>query len=253
MRRLVLTVYGGGAPARQMGIDEAMALYAGLKGVALARIYWFKPTSVTIGYFQSLREAVNLEEAEKLGVPVVRRLSGGGSVLHDEEGEVTYSVAVPAEWLRGVGVEESFRLLASWVACTAQHVTGRRASFEGLNDIVIDGRKVSGNAQFRRYNAILQHGTLLYATRLDLMKRILRVPPGKERRIESRVATLSGIAGRRVRREEVVEALMECADILAEALKARLVVEAHLPGIVVEAGEGFEWRYASREWLWRRP
>ncbi len=253
MRRLILVVHGGDSPARQMGIDEAMALYAGLRDVAVARIYWFKPTSVSIGYFQRLREAVDVEEAERLGIPIVRRLSGGGSVLHDENGEVTYSVAAPAEWLGRVSVEESFRLLASWVACAARRVTGRNATFEGLNDIVIEGRKVSGNAQFRRYNAVLQHGTLLYATRLDLMRHVLRVPPSKGRRIETRVATLSGITGRRVDRREVIEALLNCAEVLAESLNARLELEPHLPRVILEAGEGFEWRYASREWLWRRP
>ncbi|AEM38600.1 biotin/lipoate A/B protein ligase [Pyrolobus fumarii 1A] len=253
MSRVIrLVVYGAGDACTQMAIDEAMAIYAGFTGEGLARLYWFDPPSVTLGYFQRLEEAVDLEEAKRLGVNVVRRLSGGGSVYHDPKGEVTYSIAVPEEWLRGVDVAESFKLLAGWLVEALERL-GFNPTFSGLNDILVNGRKVSGSAQARRYGAVLQHGTVMYDTDLEVLARVLRVPRGKGRDIRVRVTTLSLTAGRKVTRDEVVEALLESAPgYFSRMLHARVEIHDSLPRHVYELTEAVRWRYCSREWLTRR-
>ena len=248
----VIVDVAGRPPWWQMALDEAI-----LEGVAgggsppTLRLYVFSPSSVSIGLFQRLEDAVNLEEAERLGIPVVRRFTGGGSVYHDEDGELTYSIALPA---RGAfsGVEESYRVICTALA-EALRALGVDAQYSPPNDIVVRGRKVSGNAQARRRGALLQHGTILYNTDLDMMERLLRAPAAKLRshgagRLRDRVTTLSRELGRRV-------ALGELARLLAEELPARLGFEAK-PGWYsleeLELAARLKEKYRSREWLRRR-
>ncbi len=251
-RRIILLVVDSGRDAyTQMALDEAMAAYAGLRGAGLARLYWFDPAAVSIGYFQRLSEAVDIEEAERLGVTVVRRLTGGGSVYHDPRGELVYSVAVPVEWLGSMSVRDSMGLLASWVV-EALSLLGVRAEFSGSNDVVVEGYKVSGNAQARRYGAVLQHGTILVDPDVGVMRRVLRVPRVKGRRVETRVAGLSRFKPG-LSREMVIDAMRAAFRRLAGMLGAEAREEPHLPRAVLELGEALRWRYASREWLERRP
>ncbi len=250
-RRLYLWVDESRDACLNMGIDEAMLYEAG-EGVAIIRLYWFDPHAATIGYFQRLLEAVNLDACRWFGVDVVRRFTGGGSVYHDTNGEATYSISVPLEIVEGMSIEESFRFLSHWLLYAIESF-GVKPVFEGYNDIVVEGYKVSGNAQARRGDGVLQHGTLMYATRLDIMSKVLKVPPGKQRRIQSRVSTLSRILGRRVERREVLEALI--SSIRRWALENGFeVVEVprRLRERLISLGKALAWKYCSREWLWRR-
>lgn len=167
-------------PEVQMAIDEAI-MRARTEGRVpdTVRLYAFSPSSVTIGRFQSVVHDVNLDEARKLGIPVVRRITGGGSVFHDEFGEVTYSVVVGEDYhpmLRNV--ESSYRYLAGPLVDALEEL-GLEAGFSGLNDIVANGKKISGSAQTRRKGVILQHGTFMYKTRVDVLGRVLRVSNAK--------------------------------------------------------------------------
>ncbi len=249
MRRVTLTVYGGGDACTQMALDEAMAVYAGLRGEALLRLYWFEPPAVTVGYFQRLEEAVDMGEAERLGVWVVRRVTGGGSVYHDPSAELVYSAAVPEEWLPG-STREAFREILSWILDALDRL-GVEAELSGVNDIVVKGRKVSGNAQARLYGAVLQHGTILLEARRDVMERVLRVPRGKGWKPSERVAGLRDL-GYNVTREKLIEALVEAARGWAKRLDAELVEADSLPRVVYRLGDALRWRYCSREWLTRR-
>ncbi|ASJ05407.1 lipoate--protein ligase family protein [Thermococcus barossii] len=167
-------------PEVQMAIDEAI-MRARIEGKVpdTVRLYAFSPSSVTIGRFQSVVHDVNLGEARKLGIPVVRRITGGGSVFHDEFGEITYS-AVVGEDLHPMlrNVESSYRYLAGPLVDALREL-GLDAGFAGLNDIVASGKKISGSAQTRRKGVILQHGTFMYATRVEVLAKVLRVSKAK--------------------------------------------------------------------------
>jgi lipoate-protein ligase A len=80
----------------QMAIDEAIAINR-LKedNPNTVRLYRWKPSAVSIGYFQSLEKEVNLETCRELNVDVTRRITGGGAVFHDYNGEITYSLFAP--------------------------------------------------------------------------------------------------------------------------------------------------------------
>jgi len=243
----------GRPPWWQMALDEALLEAAG-RGVSppTLRVYTFSPTSVSIGYFQSLRGSVRLEEAERLAVPVVRRFTGGGSVLHSEDGEVTYSIALPAEG-RLRDIVESYRILCTALA-SALRMLGVEAAYAPPNDVVVAGRKVSGNAQARRGRALLQHGTILLRPDRELMEKLLVAPRAK---LESH--GVSGIGERVVGVEEVLErrlGLEELAEVLEKAFAETLQLEPYRGWYTLkelEHARTLKNKYRSRQWLEKRP
>ncbi|MEM0486808.1 MAG: lipoate--protein ligase family protein, partial [Sulfolobales archaeon] len=84
-----------GSGCYNMAMDEALLFTVAMGGVPTLRLYVFNKPTVTLGYFQKVEEVVDLEFARKEGIDVVRRVTGGGAVYHDPEGEVTYSIVVP--------------------------------------------------------------------------------------------------------------------------------------------------------------
>jgi len=235
-----------------MAMDEAMLLLKD-KGVIpnTVRLYVIRPSAVTIGYFQKLKEAVNLEYVTANNIPVVRRITGGGSVYHDEFGEVTYCVVSDISEFPG-DVEDSYRKICGALVKAIEKL-GLKAEFKPVNDVIVNGKKVSGSAQARKSKALMQHGTLMYDTDLQVLARVLRVPREKLKAhgvasIFERVTTLSRELGRKVRREEVVDALVKSFE---KELDIRLVRSNYLREERKLAEELVK-KYRSREWLYKR-
>jgi lipoate-protein ligase A len=139
------------------------------------RFYTWNPSAVSIGYFQGIREEVNLEECEKLGIDVVRRRTGGGAVFHDSKGEFTYSLVISEnhEIAQGDYIK-SFENLSKGIIMGLNKL-GVKAVFSPINDLTVNGKKISGNAQTRRSGVILQHGTILIRTSPEMIFRVLKV------------------------------------------------------------------------------
>ncbi|MGC8983051.1 MAG: lipoate--protein ligase family protein [Desulfurococcaceae archaeon] len=235
----------------QMAIDEAMLLLRsrGLIGNTL-RLYRFKPSAVTIGYFQKIRDAVNLDYVEKAGIPYTRRITGGGSVYHDENGEVTYSVVLPIEGALS-DVQESYRIICSGLVHALRKM-GVQAEFAPINDVLVMGRKISGSAQTRRAGFLLQHGTLMYATDLDTLEKALVAPTIKlqskgVKSVRERVVTLAMVLGR-VELDELVKNLV---DGFSAALNATVYYD-ELSEKELKAAEELVEKYKSREWIFKR-
>jgi lipoate-protein ligase A len=155
-----------------MALDEA-CMEAVRDGAAppTVRLYRWEPSAITIGNFQCLADEIDAHAVAAAGVPVVRRQTGGGAVYHDQEGEVTYSIIAPLA-LFPPGVPESSAAICS-VLVNALADLGLHAEFRPINDIIVDGRKVSGNAQTRRSGVLLQHGTILLTVDAATMFRFL--------------------------------------------------------------------------------
>lgn len=157
-----------------MAIDEALLdSIANSRAQPTIRFYRWKPSAVSIGTFQSMEKEVNVSRCRELGIDVIRRITGGGAVYHDFEGEITYSVLGPMSMFPK-GIRESYRQICDWVIRGLAQLS-IDASFVPINDIVVDGRKISGNAQTRRQGVLLQHGTVLYSTDLNTMFSALNV------------------------------------------------------------------------------
>jgi len=157
-----------------MGIDQAImeGAEAG-KSAPTIRFYKWMPSAVSIGRFQSMREEVDIEKCMELGISYIRRVTGGGAVYHSNSGEITYSVIAPTSII-SKDIRESYRIVCGWVIDGLSKL-GINASFAPINDIVVDGKKISGNAQTRSKGTILQHGTILYDLDIKTMFTVLRV------------------------------------------------------------------------------
>lgn len=239
-------------PEVQMAIDEAVMIARIEEKVEdTVRLYIFKPSSITIGRFQSVEYDVDLEKCKELEIPVVRRITGGGSVFHDQYGEITYSAVIGEDSYKGLkNVEESYRIIASPLVEALREV-GLNGGFSGLNDIIANGKKISGSAQTRRKGVILQHGTFMYATRLDILASVLKVSQKKlqdkgVRSIWERVTTLER-EGIKVSREEVYNILRD------KFLEKFSLEEGKLTDYELElAEELLEERYGKEEWNFQR-
>lgn len=164
--------------AFNMGLDEALLhSVAERQSMPTIRFYGWAPPAVTIGYFQGLREEIDLEACNAAGVDVVRRITGGGAVFHHHE--ATYSLVIPLSHpLARENILDSYRLLLSGFIEGFSEL-GIKAEFSPINDISVDGKKISGNAQTRKMGCILQHGTILIDVEVDLMFSLLKVPKEK--------------------------------------------------------------------------
>ena len=159
--------------AMAMALDEVASESVKAGGPPTIRFYRWNPSAVSIGYFQSLEQEVNLEACKRSGIDVVRRRTGGGTVYHDYEGEITYSVIAPESYF-GKDITASYRLICGWLV-DAFSILDIHAEFKPINDITADGKKISGNAQTRRKGVLLQHGTVLYDMDVKKMFSVLRV------------------------------------------------------------------------------
>ncbi|AIF70214.1 lipoate--protein ligase [Palaeococcus pacificus DY20341] len=235
-----------------MAIDEAI-MRARIEGRVedTVRLYIFKPSSITIGRFQSVEHDVDMDKCRELNIPVVRRITGGGSVFHDEYGEITYGVIIGENAHPDLkDINASYRFLASPLVAALREL-GLNADFAGLNDIIANGKKISGSAQTRRKGVILQHGTFMYATRVDILASVLKVSKKKlaDKGVSSiweRVTTLE--------REGVEMAMMEVYELLKQKFFEEFPLEeGELTDYELELVEKIiEERYGKDEWNFSR-
>ena len=157
-----------------MAIDHSLleSVSEGSSCTAL-RLYAWEPSAVSIGRFQSMRKEVNIARCRELGIDFVRRLTGGGAVYHDSKGEITYSIIAKEEELPS-GIQECYKHVSS-IIISALGSIGIKAEYAPINDIIVGGKKISGNAQTRKEGAVLQHGTILYSADLKKMFSVLNV------------------------------------------------------------------------------
>jgi lipoate-protein ligase A len=201
--------------AENMGIDEAvLASVSSGESSPTLRFYGWSPPAISIGYFQSLEEEVDLAACKKYGVDYVRRLTGGGAVFHDTE--ITYSIHIPEKLgLVPTGILESYEKICGGIV-KGLSLLGLNVQFVPLNDLIVmhNGapRKISGNAQTRKSGVILQHGTILLKVDVDKMFELLKVPSEKLKGkliedVKQRVTGLSAVLGREVSFDEALNVL----------------------------------------------
>ena len=147
------------------------------------RFYRWNPSAVSIGKFQDLKKEVQLENCRKYGVDVVRRITGGGTVYHDAQNELTYSVIVWKQDLHARDITEVYSRIYRGLV-EALKIMGVKADFSEGNaktcpNLTVGGKKMSGSAQCHKGGVVLQHGTLLAKVDLDRMFALLRCPSAK--------------------------------------------------------------------------
>lgn len=133
---------------------------------------WRVSPTVIIGRNQVLEAEVNLDYCRRHGVKVVRRKSGGGCVYADKD-----NIMISYISRRGEVAEVFERYLNSLTACLRS--LGLNAEKSGRNDILVEGRKVSGNAFHQLPDRSIVHGTLLYNTDFEALEEAIRPPVEK--------------------------------------------------------------------------
>ena len=200
-----------------MAIDEA-ALTANVAQQVpnTLRLYRWNPSAVSIGKFQTPENEVQLVNCRKLGVNVVRRITGGGTVYHDAQDEVTYSLIVKTQDLGVTDVADAYAKVYAGIK-DALRILGVTADFnegdaKNCPNLTVKGRKISGSAQARKSATILQHGTLLLNVDLEKMFTLLRVPWAKNLQevvdvAEKRITSVKNELGHAVSAETAANAL----------------------------------------------
>lgn len=151
---------------------------------------WQNDNTIVVGKNQNTLSEIDLDYVKTNGIRVVRRITGGGAVYHDMGNlNFTYITGCEGEW------ESDFSRFATPVI-SALAKLGIKAEVSGRNDITVDGRKFSGNAQTVVDGRILHHGTILFNTDVSVLAKALTPDPEKVqskgiKSVSSRVVNLS--------------------------------------------------------------
>jgi len=164
---------GCGTAVWNMAVDEMLLNRFDETKMPILRVYGWEP-SLSLGRFSKLHKGINVQKLKEQNIPVVRRLSGGGVLVHG--GDLSYTLILPREVVKEIGVKESYRTLCKFLlhlyeklslqasfASDGEYETKRSDVCLAGNeayDIVIDGDKMGGNAQRYTKGALLQHGTI---------------------------------------------------------------------------------------------
>lgn len=168
---------------------------------------WQNTPTIVVGNNQNTMEEINMPFVKKNNIKVVRRLSGGGAVYQDL-GNLNFTFLVSLDKPAGLEIKK-FAL----PVVEALNKLGVPAELTGRNDITVQGRKISGNAQRLFKNKFLHHGTLLFDADLEVMARVLQVGFDKIqskgiKSIRSRVTNIKPYLTRQKTIEEFRESIL---------------------------------------------
>jgi lipoate---protein ligase len=171
-------------------------------------LFYINEPSIIIGKNQNTIEEINTEYVNKNGIHVVRRLSGGGAVYHDL-GNLNFSFITKDDG----NSFHNFRKFTEPVV-EALKKLGVNAELSGRNDLLAEGRKISGNAQFATKGRMFSHGTLLFNSEMDHIVSALRVKKDKIeskgiKSVRSRVANISEFLTENITIEEFRSLLLK--------------------------------------------
>ncbi|MGG0342940.1 lipoate--protein ligase [Priestia megaterium] len=170
-------------------------------------LFYINEPSIIIGKNQNTIEEINTKYVEDQQIHVVRRLSGGGAVYHDK-GNLNFSFITKDDG-------NSFHNFKKFTEPVVEALKklGVNAELSGRNDLMAEGRKISGNAQFSTKGRMFSHGTLLFDSEIENVVSALRVKKDKIeskgiKSIRNRVANISEFLEQKVTVEEFREMLL---------------------------------------------
>ena len=217
---------------RTMDIDEDSFL-----------LFYINEPSIIIGKNQNTIEEIDTDFVEENGIKIVRRLSGGGAVYHDL-GNLNYSFITKDDG-------ESFRNFKKFTEPVVDALAkmGVKAELIGRNDLLVEGRKISGNAQFATQGRMFSHGTLMFDTEIDTVVSALKVRKDKIeskgiKSIRSRVANISEFLEEPMTIEQFRQEILNSIFEGEENIKYRELTEEDWENIHELSKE----RYANWDW-----
>ncbi len=188
-------------PQINLAIEEYALNNMNIEGGHTYLLFYVNGPSIIIGRNQNTIEEINTDYVEEKGINVVRRLSGGGAVYHDLE-NLNFSFLAKDDG-------NSFSNFAKFTqpVVDALQKLGVNAELSGRNDIEVDGRKISGNAQYSTKGVMFSHGTLMLDSELENVVKALKVKSEKIKSkgiksIRSRVANISEFLDEKISMDE---------------------------------------------------
>jgi lipoate-protein ligase A len=240
------------SPLMHLALDEVLAQEVG-DGTRkpTLRIWEWDERAVVIGSFQSVKNEVDPENAEKYGFRVVRRISGGGAMFMDAGSVVTYSIYAPIDLVAGMTFADSYAFFDEW-AVQALRSLGVDATYQPLNDIASPAGKIGGAAQKRLGNGgVLHHVTMAYDMDGERMTEVLRI--GREKLSDKgtksaakRVDPLRSQTG--VSRAEIIERMIETFRTQHGLTDGEITAEEYAAAEKLVAE-----KFGTDEWLYRVP
>ena len=230
-------------PAVNLALEEYMQRQSDLHEDLV--LFYINEPSIIIGRHQNTLEEINREYVEEHGIHVVRRLSGGGAVYHDL-GNLNFSFITDYQ-------PENFQNFRKFTEPVVRALAklGVPAELSGRNDIQIEERKVSGNAQYISHGRMVSHGTLLFNSDLTHVSDALHVHENKFaskgiKSVRSRVANIS----------EYLKQPMDIETFKDHVLKTYFEGVADIPRVPLSAEDWAavrvlaEERYRSWDWTY---
>jgi len=229
-------------PEENLALDEALLEGDQSGGWQGTLRFWESPRPfVVIGYAGKVSGEVNVTACRKLGVPILRRCSGGGTVLQGP-GCLNYALILPLEQAGPLStITSTNRFVMERHRDLIGSLLGRPVTIEGVTDLVVAGRKFSGNAQRRRQDRILFHGTFLLDFDLERMETLLLLP---SRRPEYR--------GSRTHADFLVRLALIPEEVKRGLREVWGAQEAHCALPSGSVARLVETRYGTEEWNWKR-
>jgi lipoyl(octanoyl) transferase len=199
-RKIWRLILSGKLTAQEnMAVDEALLKHFKPEtSMPVFRLYEWEPAAISLGRFQDANTVIDLSQCQKNQTTVVRRMTGGGAIFHTSE--LTYSLICSEKDLPGtLTIKESYRTLTRFLIMTyadlslkadyacnlllkkQKYKIGEKTPvcFAGWEpyDIIIRGKKIGGNAQFRKKNIVLQHGSIPLKFDFDQSKKLFTKQP----------------------------------------------------------------------------
>ena len=230
-------------PAYNLALEELLAGDSNDEVLML----WRNAPAIIVGCNQNTEAEINAEAVRKLGIQVVRRITGGGAVYHDP-GNINYTIATNGRQLD----PEAFARNAE-VMIRVLRKLNIPAEFSGRNDILVEGRKISGSAKSVLRSRTLFHGTLLFDAELNVLGSVLT--PDEEK---IRAKGIKSVRSRVANLKEYMPGLE--VDDFMDQLTAGLLEELNVPAVscipaglsagavklAVEKYRTWQWNFGSR-------
>ena len=197
-------------PAFTVAADEAIARAVSENKVPnTLHFYRRNVPTISLGYFQQVEKSVDIDFCKRNNIQIVRRITGG-SAIYTDPGHLMYGLAVGQEYLPE-GRNDAFKRVCGAIVLALKEL-GVSAEFKPINDVLVNGRKISGSAQMRRWEIVLQHGSLVIDNDSEMLYKALKQDMVKiqERgqKPETYVTSLSEILGMQPDLEKVRSALV---------------------------------------------
>lgn len=230
-----------------MAMDEAI-----LKGgEGNTFFFWTPKKSIILGFFQKAEVELNLAQCRDY--TITRRISGGGIAFSDDRcRQINYGVVGTIDNdLFPLDIIESYKQVCGILIDTLIHY-GLNAAFRPINDVVVDNKKISGNAQTRWEGKLLQNGTLLLDFDIEEMLRISNIP--KEKFLDKKIASIREGLTWLDRELGEVRDMEEVKEIMKKKFEERFHISLRKGTLSPEEEEltnRLKPRYYSPEWVYR--